>query len=404
MILNQASRIATSTPPGWKRFAFAALGVFVFLFALFLIFAGIIGLSSCSQPGAGSPAPKNGGNNGGGSGSGKYINTIAGNGSPGSIGDNGPATSAELNTPSGVFVDKVGYVYIADTTNSKIRYVDLSKNIFTAAGTGSPSYNGDGISPTTANLYWPAAVALDASGNMFISDSWNDRIREVTTLISTYAGNGNPTFAGDNGLATSASISFPNGICFDNAGNMYIADNGNHRVRLVTLSTGKISTVAGNGTTGYAGDNGPATSANLTNAYGVVVDGSGNLYISDPSNCVVRKVDSTGKITTYAGTGTPGGFSGDGGAANKAQLNSPTGLALDSSGNLYIADSYNNRIRMVDTSGNIKTVAGNGTAGFASDGTDATLGSLNTPLGVAVDSAGTLYIADTVNNVIRTVK
>lgn len=403
MTLSHVSQIGTSTPPRWKRFAFAALGVFVFLLAFFLIFVGIIGLSSCSQPGGGTAGGNNGGNNGGGNGSGKYIHTIAGNGTPGSIGDNGPATSAELNTPSGVFVDKVGYVYIADTTNSKIRYVDLSKNIFTAAGTGSPSYNGDGISPTAANLYWPAAVVLDASGNMFISDSWNSRIREVTTTISTYAGNGNPSFAGDSSLATSASIAFPNGICFDNSGNMYIADNGNHRVRLVTLSTGKISTVAGNGTTGYAGDNGPATAANLTNVYGVVVDGSGNLYLSDPGNAVVRKVDSTGKITTYAGTGTPG-FSGDGAAANKAQLNSPTGLALDSSGNLYIADSYNNRIRKVDTSGNINTVAGNGTAGFSADGTDATSAELDAPMGVAVDSAGTLYIADTVNNVIRTVK
>jgi len=398
-MIRKAPKRGSSTAPRWKRPLFAALGVLVFALAVFLILVGVIGLSSCSQPGAG-PA---GGNNGSTGGSGKVIKTYAGTGSPGSTGDNASALKATLNTPMGLYVDKLGYVYIADAGNNEVRFVNLSGVIQPAAGEYSPGYTSDGVAPTSSKLYTPTAVTLDPSGNMYIADSFNSRVREVTGTISTYAGNGTPTFAGDTGLATAASVAFPSGVCFDAHGNCYIADSSNHRVRVVSASSLKITTYAGDGNSGSTGNNGPATSATLIDPYAVVMDSSGNLYISDSTANVVRKVNSSGTITTYAGTGTAN-YSGDNGPANQAALDGPAGLALDSSGNLYIADSYNNRIRMVNAGGIITTVAGNGTPGFSPDGTAATSASLLVPMGVAVDSSGTIYIADTGNSVVRTVK
>lgn len=400
-MIRKALKLGSSSAPRWKRPLFAALGVLVFALAVLLILVGVIGLSSCSQPGAG-PIGGNNGNNGTG-GSGKVIKTFAGTGSPGSTGDNASALKATLNTPMGLYVDKLGYVYIADAGNNEVRFVNLSGVIQPAAGEYSPGYTSDGVAPTSSRLYTPTAVTLDPNGNMYIADSFNDRIREVTSTISTYAGNGTPTFAGDTGLATAASVAFPSGVCFDTQGNCYIADSSNHRVRVVSASTLKITTYAGNGTSGSTGNSGPATSATLIDPYAVVMDSSANLYISDSTANVVRKVNSSGTITTYAGTGTAN-YSGDNGPANQAALDGPAGLALDSSGNLYIADSYNNRIRMVSTSGTITTVAGNGTPGYSPDGTVATSASLLVPMGVAVDSSGTIYIADTGNSVVRTVK
>ena len=403
-MIRKALKLGFSSPTRWKRPALAALGVFVFALALFLIFVGVIGLSSCSQPGGASP----GGNNGTTGGSGKLIKTFAGTGTPGSTGDNGAALSATLNTPMQLYVDKVGYVYIADSANNEVRFVNLSGIIAPAAGEYSPGYTGDGVAPTASKLYTPTAVALDPNGNMYIADCFNCRIREVTTLINTYAGNGTPTFAGDTGLAAAASLAFPSSICFDSQGNCYIADSTNHRVRVVSASTLDINTYAGTGNSGSAGNNGPAASATLMNPCAVVMDSSGNLYISDSAANVVRKVNSSGTITVFAGTGTAT-FNGDNVPATQAALNAPEGLALDLSGNLYIADSYNNRIRMVNTSGTITTVAGNGTPGFSPNGTVATSASLTIPMGVAVDNSGgpnngTIYVADTGNNVIRTVK
>jgi sugar lactone lactonase YvrE len=222
--------------------------------------------------------------------------------------------------------------------------------------------------------------------------------------IASQAGNGVLGYSGDGGPAASAEFSSPTGVAVDSSGNLYIVDADNNRIRKVTASTGIITTVAGNGTAGYSGDGGAATSAELDTPFGVAVDASGNLYIVDVNNDRIRKVTaSTGIITTVAGNGT-WGYSGDGGTATSAELFSPFGVAVDASGNLYIADSGNNRIRKVTAStGIITTVAGNGTAGSTGDGGAASSAELSYPTGVVVDSLGNFYIADYNNNKVRTV-
>jgi len=283
------------------------------------------------------------------------ITTVAGGGN--SFGDGGTATEAQLRYPSGVAVDSSGNLYIADTGNHRIRKVDTDGVITTVAGTGSSGYSGDGGAATEAQLSSPSGVAVDSSGNLYIADSGNNRIRQVDTngVITTVAGGG---FDGDGGAATSARLSYPSGVAVDSSGNLYIADKGKHRIRKVDTN-GVISTVAGDGTTGYSGDFGAAAEAQLDNPSGVAVDSSGNLYIVDTRNNSIRKVDTNGVISTVAGDGTYG-YSGDGGAATDAQLYNPSAVAVDSSGNLYIADTNNGRIRKVDTNGVISTVAGGG--------------------------------------------
>ncbi len=221
------------------------------------------------------------------------------------------------------------------------------------------------------------------------------------SIISTIAGNGTAGYSGDGGPAASAELNSPSGVAVDFSGNIYIADYKNNRIRRVDAS-GVISTVAGKGTAGYSGDGGPASSAELSTPSGVAVDTSGNIYIADSSNNCIRKVDASGVISTVAGKGT-GGYSGDGGPASSAELSSPFGVAVDASGNIYIADDKNNRIRKVDASGVISTVAGNGTGGYSGDGGPATSAELNSPSGLAVDSSGNIYIADTTNYRVREV-
>ena len=376
------------------------------------------------------------------------VTLVAGDGTCGSSGDNGPATSAQLNAPTGLAVDTAGNLYIADNWNSRIRKVSNGV-ITTVAGNGTPGFSGDNGPATSAQLDGPYAIAADSSGNLYITDS--DRVRKVSNgVITTVAGNGTLGFSGDNGPATSAQLNIPVGVAVDPAGNLYIADSWNNRIRKV--SNGVITTVAGNGTGGFSGDNGPAVSARL-DFTGVAVDSAGNVYIAGSATSRIRKV-SNGVITTVAGNGT-GGFSGDNGSAISAQLNYPGGVAVDSAGNVYIADSGNSRIRKVsngvittvagggmqlgdsgpatsaqvygptgvavDPAGNlymadtfdnrirkvsngvITTVVGNGTPGFSGDGGPATSAQLTGPLGVAVDSAGNLYIADSGNYRIRKV-
>jgi uncharacterized protein (TIGR03437 family) len=447
--------------------------------------------------------------------SGGVITTVVGNGTPGFGGDNGPATSALLNSPRGVAVDSAGNLYIADNLNNLIRKV--SNGVITTV-------------PTSAVLRYPSGVAVDSAGNLYIADTDSNRVYEVSNgVMTTVAGDGNDIFCGDNGPATSACVFEPTGMAADSAGNVYIADFGNNRVRKVSagiittvagggdtfadnvpatsalmapfgvaldsagnlyiadaggrirkvsggvittvaggspsnqlydpygiatdssgnlyiadwyynsirmVSNGVTTIVAGNGTKGFSGDNGPATSAQLYYPYGVAVDSAGNFYIADTSNNCVRKV-SNGVISTVAGNGTPG-FSGDNGPATSAQLYGPSGVAVDSAGNLYIAvfqrirrvsngviatvaqlsasdvavdsagnlyiaDYGNNRIRKLSAAGQITTVAGNGTPGFSGDNGLATSAQLNSPGGIAVDSAGNLYIADSMNNRIRKV-
>jgi trimeric autotransporter adhesin len=334
------------------------------------------------------------------------ISTVAGTGSYGYSGDGGLATSADISNPDDIDIDASGNIYIADVGNNRIRMVMKSTGILsTVAGTGSYGYSGDGGLATSADLKYPYGVAIDASGNIYIADTYNHRIRMVTKstgIISTVAGTGPDWYSGDGGLATSAALYNPQGVAIDASGNIYIADTNHDRIRMVTKSTGIISTVAGTGSNGYTREGGLATSAALNLPRGVAIDASGNIYIADTNNNRIRMVTkSTGIISTVAGTGSSG-YSGDGGLATSAALYYPQGVALDASGNIYIADTYNSRMRMVmKSTGIISTVAGTGSSGYSGDGGLATSAALNYPYGVAIDASGNLYIADTNNNRIR---
>jgi trimeric autotransporter adhesin len=340
------------------------------------------------------------------------VSTVAGDGSLGYSGDGGLATSTSLSRPYGVAVDASGNIYIADTINNRIRMVTKSTGIITAvAGDGSEDYSGDGGLATSAELHFPHDVAVDASGNIYIADTSNQRIRMVmksTGIITNAAGDATSGYSGDGGLATLATVNGPQGVAFDVSGNIYIADSGNSCIRMIAKSTGIITTVAGIASSyrfsTFGGDGGLATSAKLSAPYGVTVDASGNIYIADTGNDRVRMVTkSTGIITTLAGDGTAG-YSGDGGQARLSWLRTPNGVAVDASGNIYIADSYNNRIRMVTKStGIITTVAGDGSDGYHGDGRLATSTSLYIPEDVTVDASGNIYIADTSNQRIRMV-
>ena len=303
-------------------------------------------------------------------------------------------------------MDGAGNLYIADTSNNRIRKVDTAGVITTVAGSGTYGFSGDGGAATSARLSFPYGVTPDGAGNLYIADTWNHRIRKVDTSgnISTVAGSGTAGFGGDGGsaTATAARLNLPGSVVLDALGNLYIADRLNNRIRKVDTA-GVITTVAGSSTTGaFGGDGGAATAGQLNTPAGVALDRSGNLYIADRDNRRIRKVDTAGVISTVAGTGTLG-FSGDGGAATAARLSSPSGVVVDWAGNLYIADQDSHRIRKVDTAGGISTVAGTGTSGFSGDGGAAVAARLNAPYGVAVDGSGNLYIADGLNNRIRKV-
>jgi len=413
---------------------------------------------------------------------GGMLQRIAGNGRAGYTGDGGPATSAQLFTPSGIAVDRAGNVYVADRAASVIRKIASNGTITTAGGTGTAGYNGDGGPAAQAQLNQPMGLALDGAGNLFIADSGNQRIRKIAAdgSISTVAGNGSAGYGGDGGPATGTELNQPEGVAVDAAGNLYIADTTNNRVREVTTN-GNIATVAGTGLaavygsiydeTGVStstGDNEPATSAAVVLPTDVALDAAGNLYIADYGNARVRVV-TKGVIRAFAGSpsggiplvsgqaaisvqlngptglavdtsgnvyfaegsiGTGSGlgagdyriwvvtgnailnaaagnglesYAGDGGAAALAELNGPAGIAIDQAGTLYMADSANHRIRRVTAGGAIDTFAGTGTPGFSGDGGPAKQARLNGPLGVAVDSSGNVYISDTNNNRIREV-
>jgi sugar lactone lactonase YvrE len=300
-------------------------------------------------------------------------------------------------------------------------------NVIPVAGDGNylGSSIGDTGSALNAELYLPAGVTLDGAGNIYIADSLHNRIRKVTAatgIITTIAGNGNPAYTGDNGLAVNATLSNPNGVTLDGAGNLYIADTGNNAIRVIWLATGVITTIAGTGAQGNGGDGGLATSATLNQPWGVTLDPQGDIFIADTSNHRIRMIcavaqgtvingtacPAAGAITTVAGSGMingngSGGFSGDNGQATHADLNFPYTVAFDAAENMYIPDQENDRVRRVNASGTITTFAGTGAAGYTNDGQAATSAELWAPSGVAVDPAGNVYIADSQNSAIRKV-
>jgi len=333
------------------------------------------------------------------------ISTIAGNGLiPFTV--PGPATGVGIGV-SGVAVDAGGNVYVADNISNRAYKIDPAGALTLLAGNGSFTFAGDGGPGPTGSLFFPSGIAADAAGNIYIADSNNNRIRKVDPAgtLSTFAGTALPGFTGDGGPANQARLFTPTDVATDRAGNVYIVDSLNSRVRKVSPA-GIISTVAGGAILPiFSGDGGAATAAGLFTPGGIAVDDAGNLYIATIGDSRIRKVNPAGIISTIAGNGTKG-FSGDGGPATSASLNlfgSHIGLAVDSTGNLYIPDFNNHRVRKVDPAGVITTIAGNGIAGFSGDGNPATTAGLNSPTGVAVDASGNLYIADGLNRRIRKV-
>ena len=348
------------------------------------------------------------------------VTEVIGNGAESFSGDNGPAIFAGLNRPAGIALDVSGNLYISDTGNSRIRKVTAARAIITTvAGTGVAGYGGDSGPATRAQLNQPAGIAVDSSGNLYIADLRNNLVREVdatTGTIRTAAGNAalntyfngsaEGSYSGDGGPAISAGLFQPSGVALDLSGNRYIADSASDVVRKVSAATGIITTVAGTGhptdLTTPDGDGGPATSAPV-DISSVALDAIGNLYIA--GGAAVRKVDAaTGIITTVAGNfGFDSRSAGDGGPATSAHLLA-AGIAVDSAGNLYIADDENGTVRKIAAaSGIIATVAGNNTNGYSGDGGPATSAQLTAPQGVALDANGNLYIADTNNGLIRKV-
>ena len=327
--------------------------------------------------------------------SGGIIATIAGGGSL-YFGDNGSATEAGLGAPNGVAADTSGNVYIADTLNNAIRKVSNGV-ITTVAGNGISGYSGDNGPAASANLNSPYSVAVDTSGNLYIADTVNNVIREVANgVIATIAGNGKQGNAGDGGPATSASLNAPQGVAVDATGDVFIADTGNSVIRKIV--NGTISTVAGTGLTGYIGDGGPATGAALNLPTGVAVDLGGNLYIADSGNEAIREI-SGGVISTLAGNGTAG-YLGDNGPANGAEFRTPSGVAVDAAGNVYVADHGNSAVRKI-SGGIITTIGGTGTQGYTGDGGPATSALFGQPAGVAVGIGGNVYVADVYDFVVR---
>jgi len=338
------------------------------------------------------------------------ITTIAGRHTY--LGDSSVVTSAGLFGPYSIAKDAAGNLYIATSSDNRIREVNaITKVITTIAGTGIAGHLGDGGLATAAQLSFSGSslpgIAIDASGNIYIGDYGNDRVRKInatTHIITTIAGTGVDGYSGDGGVAVAASLSGPSGIALDATGNVYFADNNNSVIRKITVATGKISTVAGNYDNGgsYSGDNGAATDAGLNYPERIAFDVTGNLYIADQQNFRIRKVDATTQIiTTVAGNGSKG-QTGDGAAATSATLGYIIGITVDTAGNIYLGDPTYSRVRMVAAATQkISTVAGNGTPGYTGDGSAATAAQLKTPTDVLLDNSGNLYIDDNGNNVIR---
>jgi sugar lactone lactonase YvrE len=329
------------------------------------------------------------------------VATVAGTGAAGFSGDRGAASSARLNQPRDTAIGPDGSVYVADTLNHRIRKISPSGVITTVAGDGTTAFDGDNQAATKASLYWPHDVFVDATGLIYIADSNHHRIRRVDLngKIATVAGTGSVGSSGDGGPAVKARLKNPKSVVVHGS-SLYVAALDN-KVRRIDLSTGVITTIAGTGTAGYAGDGGPAGAARLNAPQRLQVDSRGNVYVADSGNNAVRRIDAaTGVISTVAGTGVQG-YNGTTGAATTIQLNQPRGIALEGDGVLYVADTGNHRVRkVVLATGALTTVAGS-TRGYAGDGGPAGAARFNNPRGLTVAPDGGLLVADTFNSRLR---
>ena len=337
---------------------------------------------------------------------GPVISSVAGTGVRGFSLDGIPALRATLSRPPAVAIDRNRIVYFVD--GDRIRRIGSDQLLATVAGTGTAGFSGDGRSAQLAQLnfsggfyFSPVGMAFDSLGNLYLGDALNHRVRRVTPegTISTVAGTGTAGFSGDGGPAIAAQLNTPRAVAVDRFGNLYICDTKNNRVRKVD-SSGAITTIAGNGVAGYGGDDGPADAAQFDNPQAIVVGVNGNILVADTNNQRIREIAALGRITTIAGSGQLG-FSGDGGPATSARLSLPDGVAVAPNGLIYIADTHNNRIRIVDLRGTMRTFAGIGTAGFSGDGAAPGIAQLDHPLSVAVDDSGAVFVADSGNNRIR---
>lgn len=326
--------------------------------------------------------------------------TIAGNGTSGFSGDGGAAIQAQLRFPAGLAMDAQNRLYVADSLNNRIRRLE-NGILTTVAGSGIYGFAGDGGSAINAQFRNPTALSISNDGSIFVSDSNNHRIRKIATngVISTIAGTGEFGFSGDNGSANVAQLNVPQGISVDRAGNLYIADTNNHRIRRVDTS-GRITTFAGIGTAGFSGDGDFAALSQLNQPTSVRINSVGEIFIADSGNHRLRKIDASGIIRTVAGSGNSG-FAGDNALAINALLNYPRGISFDRDGNIYFADSNNHRIRKIDLNNKISTIAGSGSAGFAGDGNTALSVLFNNPTDILIDNSGNLFVADYANQRVR---
>ena len=315
----------------------------------------------------------------------------------------GDGTGNDIGAPYGVCVSSAGVIYSVDYLNNNVYKIDTNGTITKIAGTATPGYSGDGGPATSAQLNLPQGICLDTAGNIYIVDKQNSAIRKINTggIISTFAGNGTDGYSGDGGPATSAQISSPMAISIDTNGNIYIMERIG-RVRKVN-TVGIITTIAGTGVVGYSGDGGPATSATFSTPLSICINNTGIIYIADYYNSIIRKIDTNGVISTFAGIAGTLGFSGDGGPATSAALNGPYAVCVDNIGNVYISDYNNVRIRMVNTSGIISTVAGTGIKGVSGDGGQATSAQINNVRNLCTGPNGLIYIAEYSGSIICTI-
>ena len=341
------------------------------------------------------------------------ISAAVGNGTAGFSGDGSAAVSAEVNFPSSMALDSSGNLYIADQANFRIRKVDTSGNISTIAGTGTSGNTGDGAAATSANIGSAGGIAVDKSGNIYFTDPANNVVRKISSAgtITRFAGNTTLGYTGDVTqytpstatvvVATNAEISGPTGIAVDSKGNVYFSDTGNNAIRMVSVTDSSIRTVAGDGTGAYYGDGANSIYSEVNHPTGIFIDAQDNIFFADSLNHRVRKIAaSNGTITTVAGFGVAGSAD-NGGLAVNSLLHYPSSVSVDTTGNIYIADFINNRVRMVTTNGLISTIAGDGKFGNAGDGGPALAASMYFPCGVQVNSAGKVYVIDSLNTRIR---